>query len=730
MHKMGQEIASRRAWIVDDESSMRFVMREALLRDAFLVREFSSGEELVRACKYAEKEEFPDVMFIDICMPGMNGFQVCQYVRSLPLGHDIPVIMVTGREDVGSIDQAFECGASDFISKPINWGLFHHHLRFVLRASEALERANHYATRLERAEKVAKLGHLDWSIKQKKMTASHEVFQIVGLDSDAMERQSPELFYTTFHQMIHPDDLPHVHLEINRSITMGVDLNVGFRICLTDGGERHVQLQGETQHNTMGIVSDIFATLHDVSDLKQHEEMISQLAYYDEVTGIPNRALFKEHLKLALHQAERAKTQLAVLFLDLDKFKRINDTLGHQAGDELLKTVADRLNSGLRSSDVASRVHRDASTVARLGGDEFTVLLNDLEQVDDVRIVIERINKAMKEPILVASQHVYITLSIGAATYPVDANDASTLLKYADMAMYHSKNHGRNCCYFYKDIPHAVDPALLQLENDLHQALERSELELYYQPKINVDSGSVAGFEALIRWIHPEKGMVPPNDFIPQAEENGLIVPIGEWVIQEACRQIKIWQEAGLGDVNVAINFSSHQFDSPDLSAMVQHILIEHKVEPCCLNIELTESTLMQDMDKAVAILSNLRSLGVHLSIDDFGTGYSSMNYLKNMPMDTLKIDRSFITDICGSVKDASITKSIIALARNLNMNVVAEGVETEQQLDLLRQLRCDQVQGYLLARPMPVQEASMFLSESIKHHCKDKVSDQASDYA
>jgi len=714
-------MSQRSAWIVDDESSMRFIMREALLRDDFSVQECSSGAELIRACKQAGADEFPDVMLIDVKMPGMDGFQVCQYVRSLPQGRDIPILMVTGLDDAESINQAFECGATDFITKPVNWSTFQHHLRFVLRATDAMHDVNRYAERLERAEKVAKLGHLDWNIQHKTMSASLQVFKIFDIDP-----QSPEVFHQTLHQAIHRSDRPHVDLEMNRSISMGVDLNVSFRICLPDGSQRHVQLQGEVQHNAMGVVSDIFTTLHDITDLKRHEAMISQMAYYDDVTGIPNRTLFKEHLKLALHQAERADTQLAVMFIDLDKFKRINDTLGHHAGDELLKTVAERLSGVVRSSDVASRMIRNSATVARLGGDEFTILLNDLECIDDISIVVGRIQQALKQPMMIEGQKVFVTISMGIAIYPDDGSNPSMLLKHADTAMYHSKQHGRNCCFLYKDISQPINKDELQLENELHNALACNELELYYQPKLELENNRLIGFEALLRWMHPDKGMIPPNDFIPLAESCGLMVPIGEWVLRQACQQINQWSKQGFRDITVAINFSGQQFNTPDLTMVVRDILAEYAVDPACIDIELTESMLMQDVDAATTTLYHLKDLGVHLSIDDFGTGYSSMSYLKSFPMHTLKIDRSFIQDICHSGKDASITKSIIVLARNLDMNVIAEGVETDEQLNLLRQFECHQIQGYIFARPMPVQEASAFLLQHRQQYADHGIIDHA----
>ncbi len=709
-------MSSRSAWVVDDESSMSMLMREALLQDGFDVVCFNSGERVVRACAAGGEDKLPDVILIDVNMPGMNGYKLCSHLKSSLKYTDIPVIMVTGRKDSDSIDQAYEYGAADYITKPVNWTQLHYRLHFVLRAADAMHRANLTADRLKRAEKVAKLGHLDWNIKQKEMAASAGVFHIFNIKA-----QDPDLFYTTFHQAIHANDRMHVDMAVNRSIATGVDLNVGFRINHDDGYERHVLLQGEVLHNEMGIADFIFATLDDISDHKKYQDTISHLAYYDEVTGIPNRTLFKEHLTLALHQAERSQSNIAVMFLDLDNFKRINDTLGHQAGDFLLKAVAERLSGQVRSSDVTSRQSGESSCVARLGGDEFTILLTDIEQISDVTIVVERIQREMKQPIMIEGQNVYATFSIGVASYPSDSCDASTLLKHADTAMYYGKQHGRNRCCFYHEVTQPESQHLLQLENDLHHALENEELQLYYQPKLNLKENRICGVEALLRWNHPDKGMISPNDFIPLAEKCGLMISIGEWVIRQGCKQIHAWQQLGIPDVSVAINFSAQQFVIPDLAEKVQAIITDEGVNPSSVQIELTESILMQDVQDAVQTLSALKGLGLHLALDDFGTGYSSMSYLKHFPMDTLKIDRSFIMDICDSKTDASITKSIISLAKNLDMSVVAEGVETDAQLALLRQYDCDHIQGYLFARPMPEQEATAFL----QHHfsiCTDNI--------
>ncbi|MDQ6992627.1 MAG: EAL domain-containing protein [Mariprofundus sp.] len=710
VEKMAQaEQGSKTAWIVDDQLSMRMLMREALLGDDFSVREFSSGQAVVHACAGVNGMQLPDVLFVDVKMPGMNGFQLCEYIRQMPEGADLPILMVTGLDDHASIHEAFECGATDYISKPVNWEKFHHRLCFVLRANQAIREAKLNAARLERAERIAKLGHLDWHVEKKCIDASEQVFKMFKI-----EPQLPELFYDTFYQCIHYDDKMHVEVAFARSLSMGEALNVGFRVMRHDGSACHVQLQGEVHQDRYGKVDYIYATLDDITDHKRYEDMITHMAYYDEVTGIANRALFHEHLKLALYQAQRDNRQAAVIFLDLDHFKRINDTLGHHAGDRLLKVVAERLEGCVRASDTASRFTQDSSTIARLGGDEFTILLRDIEGVLAVNHVLDRIHKVMQQAVPLEAEKVYISFSMGVAIYPTDSDDGEILLKHADTAMYYSKNCGRNQSFFYAEISDPENQQNLALEHDLHNALALNELELYYQPKLDIISNRVVCFEALLRWVHPQRGVLTANDFIPMAEKNGLIIPIGEWVFTQACKQCRCWQEQGFDEISVAINLSAKQFNATNLSQRLGHIMQAEAVNPLSIVIELTESILMQDVEHAMVTLLELKDLGLHLSLDDFGTGYSSMSYLQHFPIDSLKIDKSFIDDVCESDKDACITQSIIRLAHNLGLQVVAEGVETDEQLQFLRHHACEKVQGFLFSKPMIASKATAFLEHNV----------------
>ncbi|MHB1358962.1 MAG: bifunctional diguanylate cyclase/phosphodiesterase [Rhodocyclaceae bacterium] len=432
--------------------------------------------------------------------------------------------------------------------------------------------------------------------------------------------------------------------------------------------------------------------LHSRDALVRDQERIRQLAWYDSLTGLPNRALLQDRLGVATAGALRDKETLATLFLDLDQFKNINDSLGHAIGDRLLQQVALRIADCVRTSD----------TVARLGGDEFVIIMPNIRAPADAAFLAEKILAAVARPYVIDGHELYITPSIGIAICPEDGCDFESLIQHADAAMYLAKEHGRNNYQYFTAALNARAVERLSLESALRGALERRELSLHYQPQINLASGAIIGVEALLRWRHPVLGWVAPDRFIPVAEDSGLIVPIGAWVLQEACRQARAWQAAGLAPLLMAVNVSGVQFHQADLAETVRDILAEHGLAAASLEIEVTESVLMKSADSAVEILRKFREMGVRLAIDDFGTGYSSLSYLKRFPIDKLKIDRSFVSDITTDPDDAAIASAIIAMAHRLRLKVIAEGVETPGHLGFLLQEGCDEAQGYHYSKPLP----------------------------
>jgi diguanylate cyclase (GGDEF)-like protein len=450
----------------------------------------------------------------------------------------------------------------------------------------------------------------------------------------------------------------------------------------------------------IGMIACVLEDEREAAELAAVE--IEHLAYHDQLTGLPNRPLFMDRLIVSLAQAHRGQQKLAVFFLDLDRFKDINDSLGHTVGDTLLKGVAERVR----------RCTREGDTVARFGGDEFTLLIPKIENIEDAAKIAQKIIETLKIPFLVNDRELFVTTSIGVSLYPIDGTDPETLVRNADTAMYRAKEQGRDNYQLYAPAMNAQAVERLALENMLRKALSHKELVLFYQPQIDASTRAVVGLEALVRWRHPEMGMVAPAHFISVAEKSGLIVPIGEWVLRTACRQLKTWQRKIDPEITVAVNLSARQFQQPDLVAMIRSAIDETGIEPCCLEVEITESNAMQNAEHTMYILRELKAIGVRISMDDFGTGYSSLNYLKRFPIDTLKLDRSFIKDVNTDANDAAIVTAVIQMAHSLNLKVVAEGVEREDQLEFLTRQRCDIIQGYLFSKPLPVDQLETFMSE------------------
>lgn len=468
-----------------------------------------------------------------------------------------------------------------------------------------------------------------------------------------------------------------------------------------DGSEFPLELSVSLWETRQGIFFS--GIIRDIAERKQAEKKLKHLAHYDDITGLANRFLFFERLNEELSRAQwHSKRLLTVVFLDLDRFKVINDTLGHAMGDRLLHAVAKRLKD----------IVRDGDSVARLGGDEFAITLVDIAEVHDIPIIAEKIIDAMNKPFILGEKDLFITASMGISIFPNDGNQAEILVQKADIAMYRAKNEGKNTYQFYLPDMDAMALKRMEIEMQLRRALERNEFKLYYQPKVDLQTGRISGMEALLRWQHPEIGMVTPNEFIPLLEETGLIVPVGEWVIRTACAQNKIWQKNGLPHLRVAVNFSARQFKQHNIVEIVLGALNETGLHPTYLEMELTEDTLMEHREESMTLMCELNTMGINIAIDDFGIGYSSLNYLKRFTINSLKIDRSFIKNIETSPDDAIIIETIITMAHSLKLKVVAEGVETKRQLEFLLQHKCDEIQGYYFSLPLNVEEFAYLLKE------------------
>ena len=695
--------------VADDDPVMRLLMLEMLESVGLVGIEAEDGAQAV-ALAHARA---PDLILLDVEMPKMDGFAACRAIRDLPNGATVPIVMVTGGDDLEAVTNAYEAGATDFVSKPINWPILGHRVLYVLRASDAIVRL-----RIADAQNRAVLAAIPDTFFRMSRDGVYLDYepgregQARGVRDAGVEEQIVGRHVTD----VLPRDIAERLLE-----QVGIALNVQQVRSV----EYELIRFGEAQHVEARLVAtgpdEVLGLVRDISERKRAEEQIRRLAYCDSLTGIPNRQAFLEMLERELQRSKIGNRKFAVLFMDLDAFKRINDTLGHDVGDQLLKQVSERLRDTIRPSDLMSRGdllprtetgHSEGTNLARLGGDEFTILIPDLERVEHALNVAHRVKDAMRRPFLIEGNEIFVTASIGISLFPEDGDDCTSLLKYADTAMYHAKNCGKNNAKLYSSSLTMQIMSHVRLEVGLRRALQNDELYLLYQPQLDVRSSEIVGVEALVRWRHSERGVVSPSEFIPLAEETGLIVPIGEWVLRTACRQARHWQKLARRPVRMAVNLSAKQFKDDNLSQIVMSALHDTGLDPRLLELELTEGTLMDDAKATLATLEQLRGIGVYLSIDDFGTGYSSMNYLKRFDVRALKIDRSFISGLPQDSENAAITRAIIAMAHGLKMIVVAEGVETGEQLVLLEEYGCDLVQGFYLGRPAPADAVTGMLQK------------------
>jgi diguanylate cyclase (GGDEF)-like protein len=565
---------------------------------------------------------------------------------------------------------------------------------------------------LTQAQRIARLGSWEWHHPARRIICSTEVCRMLAV---APERFHPDAAQVLV--LVHPDDrrsFRHWVLKLARGVEQP---GLSLRLVTPGGDPRQVHLLGETLVDAASQIVGVVGTVQEASPRSMAIEEIERLAYYDALTELPNRARFHANLKETHARAQRLGKPFAVMFLDLDQFKRINDTLGHAVGDDLLRIVAQRLTRVLRlePSRVGSPARQLDRDLCRRGGDEFIVLLNGIAGQADAAKVAQRALDALAQPVSLGTHQVFISASIGIVFFPRDGADLDTLLMNADVAMYEAKAQGRNRYSFYEESMGAATASRLSLETELRQAVEGQQFELHYQPQVDVRSGAYVGVEALLRWNHPGRGVLSPTEFITVAEETGLIMPIWEWVLVSAMIQHNTWREMGLGAIPIGVNLSTAQLVDPGLAMRVQEIARIVGVRLQYLELEVTESMLMVDFDSAVRTLNQLRAMGIKIAIDDFGTGYSSLSYLRRLPFDKLKLDQSFTRDAVRCEQDAAITRAIISLAQCLDLAVVAEGVETQGQLDFLLALGCTTMQGYLLGRPVPGPVLAQMVRES--HH-------------
>ena len=678
--------------VVDDNETNRDILSRRLQRHGYSVVSAASGRE---ALDLIEAQPF-SLLLLDIEMPGMSGLEVLQTLRRRYSAAELPIIMVTARQESSDVVEALGLGANDYVAKPIDLPITLARIQTQLLRKQAEAALQESEERYALAVRGANDGLWDWNLRTNVIYFSPRWKYMIGGDESSVSGSPDEWF-----KRVHPEDLERILADI-AAHTEGLtpQFENQHRMLHADGSYRWMLSRGVAVRDAAGKAHRMAGSQTDITEGKLS----------DPLTGLPNRVLFMDRLRRSLERTVRHPGYLfAVLFLDLDRFKLINDSRGHLFGDRLLVAIAQRLESCLRSADTVARLGRD-HTLARLGGDEFTILLDDIRHVSDAVRVADRIQTNLEPPFQLDGHETFTTASIGIATSATGYEKPEELLRDADTAMYRAKALGKARCELFDTSMREAAVARLAMETDLRRAVERGEFRLHYQPIVSLATGAITGFEALIRWQHPERGLVPPMDFIPVAEETGLILPIGSWVLREACRQMRTWDMLARPDppLIVSVNLSGKQFVQSDLIAQIEEILATTGLAASSLKLEITESMIIQDLDSAVAILQRLKSLGVRIAIDDFGTGYSSLSYLDRFPIDSLKIDRSFVQSM--RIDRSEIVRAIIALAHSLGLDVIAEGVDAEDQVAQLGCFGCEYAQGYLYSVPLKPTDAEMLV--------------------
>ena len=689
-----QSAARRRVLVIDDDQTFALLAGEILEQADFDVAIANNSLEAL----IAFQAQPPDLVLLDVELPGTSGFDLCSQLRALSPGSDVPIVMVTGHDDTVSIARAYDAGATDFIHKPVLWPTLPHRVGFILRAQDNL-----HALQLSEQRNRALLQALPdaiYIVDRRGIIIEH----ITGED----QRNGVNHIGMRLEEVL-PPDVAHAARQCTDGVGAAGPAAVEFAV---GRGKAYRAFEARLRPQPDGT---LLIMTRDITERRKAKARIEYLAYYDVLTGLPNRQLFMREVGRAIRTVKQTGQMIALLYLDLDRFKRINDNLGHTVGDALLQNVARRLEQSSAPKELENLpgdAHRhEQPRIARLGGDEFVVLLSGVSNEQHVAVVADRIRQAFGEPFDCGGHRLVVTPSIGIALYPRDATEIEDLLVKADMAMYQAKDQGRNSCAFYGHSMSVRSLGRLELETDLRSAFANGDFQIFYQPKVELASGNIIGVEALLRWHHNLRGWIAPDVFIPVAEETGLIAALGDWVILEACKQLAIWRNKGLGHLTIAANVSVQQFARADFVDTVVRTMREYSVTAGQLELEITESLLMRNLDDTTACMKRFRDAGVTLSIDDFGTGYSSFGYLRQFPVDALKIDRSFVKDMHNNDDDAAICAAIIAMARELKIKVIAEGVTNNEQIKFLQRHRCDQMQGYLISKPIPVDDLEMLLS-------------------
>ena len=657
--------------LVDDDTSFRLIASTMLTASSFIVDEANNGIEAIEKIN----QHTPDIVLLDAIMDQMDGFETCRLLRESPNMTDVPIIMSTGLDDIESINSAFESGATDFFVKPINYPILIHRINFMLRAGQDAIDLRNSKLQLTAAQRIARLGYWIWDVKQNHFQLSEQLADLCNIDLQLFD-QSLESFIS----LIEPEDQSLVQEMIMEAPYDTEVQHIEYRLLVNQA--EHIIVHQEMVKIIENGRFIITGTVQDISQRKATEKQIHYLAYFDNLTGLASRTYYQERIQAIIKTAKRRNERFAFLFLDLDGFKDINDSLGHDIGDKLLKIIAERLKGVIRNADFA----------ARLGGDEFCILLNNIHNDEFVTEIAERCLLKINEPLFLNHQQIKPRVSIGIAIFPRDGSSEVDLMKAADTAMYAAKQAGKQCYVFYSQEMAIQAITRLEKEHMLREAFEKEQFILHYQPQICMQTGRMIGMEALTRWQHPENGMIPLDEYIPEIERLGLLIELGDWALKTACEQIMQWHDAGLPFMQVAVNLSALHFQNAELLNKVQEILAKTGVPAKYLELEVTESAIQ--VEGCLNMIKQLRTLGIKISIDDFGTGYSCLVSLKQFPLCTLKIDKVFVGDVATNSQTALLLGTIIGLAKAFDYTLIAEGVETEEQALIMHGMGCQIIQG------------------------------------
>ena len=675
------DISQTTILIVEDNPVTRITLNKILNQAGYHTIEATNGDEGFNMFKQHQ----PDLVLMDIMMPIIDGYETVKAIRRFEVDQSVPILMLTSLDTHDLIEKAFESGATDFITKPINWGLLAQRVKYALRSSKTEQQLRTSQSQLIYAQTLAKLGYWEWDAINDEVTGSQSAFSLFGLPN---QRRAD---LKTFIRNVTDKDKPIIHQAISELNSSNKRVQISFRAVQTNSDLKHIECLGEATFDQIGNLLKITGTAQDISRLHNAESLIEFQAEHDTLTELPNRTSFSKTLTSALQKTQPNKVS-AVVVLDIDRFKKINESLGQELGDNLLLAIAKRLN----------RITRENDHVARLGSDEFVAFLQNMNSISDLNILINRFHQQLLAPFVINGKELYISYSIGISVYPDDADSAETLINDANIARTTAKKAGGNQFVFYKPEMNENAHDLLRLENDLRKALKNNEIEVFYQPQVYADTLHPKGSEALARWRHPKKGIISPTVFIPLAESTGLICDIGEFVLKTALEDTEKWHQQGQ-QLHVSVNISGRQFIQTNFTKKIQDALTKINFDPSFLALEITESLAMSNAEDNIQTLKALKAMGVSLAIDDFGTGYSSLAYLHSFPIDTIKIDRSFVINL-DSQEGEAIARTILAMASSLNLEVVAEGIEDEKHVDFFKQKHCHIFQGFKFGKPMPAQ--------------------------